>query len=69
VVYEYNDTEETSTITIYRESDEPVVYVLFGIRDGDEFMSLMGCFNMNNEKMSCSDLTLNRYLGEQVIDS
>jgi len=57
-VYEYNDIEETSTITIYRESDEPVGYALFGIREGDEFMSLMGCFDMNNEKMSCHDLTL-----------
>jgi len=56
-VHEYNDTDRTCTVTIYRESDEPEGYELYGYKKGDDFMSLMGCYNMKNEKISCFDLS------------
>lgn len=54
----YNDADRTCNVTIYRDSDEPVGYELYGYRKGDDFMSLLGCFNMNNEKISCLELNL-----------
>lgn len=53
----YDETDRTCTVTQYRESDEPVGYSLYGYRTGDDFMSLLGCFNMNNERISCFELS------------
>jgi hypothetical protein len=56
----YNDTDRTERVTVFGSSDEPVGYELYGYRKGDDFMSLLGCFNMRDEKISCFDFKVER---------
>lgn len=51
-VAEYKYIDKTSTVTIYDESNNPVGYELYGYRKNDDFMSLLGFFNMSNEEVS-----------------
>jgi hypothetical protein len=56
----YNDADRTCIVTLYGGSDEPVGYEYYGYRNDDDFMSLLGCFNMNNEKVSCLEFKLEK---------
>ena len=56
----YNDDDKACIVTLYGHSEEPVGYELYGYRSGDNFMSLLGCFNMKHEKVSCLGFKLEK---------
>lgn len=59
--HQYDDASRTCKVTYFGETEKPIGYSMYGYREGDEFMSLLGSFNMNNEKVSWFDFGLEKY--------
>lgn len=57
-VYEGDDK---CIVTLYADTDEPIGYELYGYRSGDDFMSLIGCFDMNDQRVSFMDFKYERF--------
>jgi hypothetical protein len=59
--HHYDDTARNCKVTYFGETETPVGYSIYGYREGDQFMSLLGSFNMDNEKVSWFDLGLDKF--------
>jgi hypothetical protein len=59
-IYTYNKSDRTCVITFYGCTDKPLGYAVYGYRKDEEFESLLGCFNMENEKISYFDLDIEK---------
>ncbi len=58
--HRYDDENGTSTVVLYKDSDVPVGRMLYGYKNDEEFMSLIGCFDEHGNKVSFFDLGLEK---------
>ena len=56
----FDDVARTSTVTVFGSDDEPLGYELYGFRGNDDFMSLLGFYDMNHEQTSYASFGLGK---------
>jgi hypothetical protein len=59
-VHSYDDKERTSIVKIFGRDDKFLGYQKYGCVGDDECMCLLGCFDRDDNKISCLDLEVEK---------